>query len=76
MVPPDEKREKTIEVKLPEGEGMTMITIKIDGVAYGSPFSIDLEAKTVPIVVMGTGRQTVDIYFDGVLGESQLVDFS
>lgn len=76
VVPPDEKREKTIEVKLPEGEGMTMITIKIDGVAYGSPFSIDLEAKTVPIVVMGTGRQTVDIYFDGVLGESQLVDFS
>ena len=62
-------------MKLPEGKGNTMITIKIDGEAYGTPFAMDLEARTVDVVVKGSGRQTVDIYFDGVLGETQTVDF-
>ena len=75
VTPEDGKKEKTITVKLPEGKGNTMITIKIDGEAYGTPFAMDLEARTVDVVVKGSGRQTVDIYFDGVLGETQTVDF-
>ena len=35
----------------------------------------DQSSRTVPITVEGNGVQTVDVYLDGVLYDSQEIDF-
>lgn len=42
------------------------------------PFTVDMEdqsGRTVMITVEGNGVQTVDVYLDGVLYDSQEIDF-
>ena len=54
------------------------ILVKVGGETQVGPFTVDMEdqsGRTVMIPVEGNGVQTVDVYLDGVLYDSQEIDF-
>ena len=65
----------TVTVRLPTDRDTTVMTVRVDGVPQGEPVEVDTSRGSIEIQVTGTGNQTVDIYFDGVLSESVPVQF-
>ena len=68
-----------IAVRMPSvSSGIYEILVKVGGETQVGPFTVDIEdqsSRTVPITVEGNGVQTVDVYLDGVLYDSQEIDF-
>ena len=69
------KHEKTLKIKLPEGDGTVTVSLRVGDSSYGEPFSANCADGTTSVAVAGTGVQQVGIYFDGVLSDTQTVDF-
>ena len=53
-----------------------MVTVYVAGVQQIEAFEVDASGSQIPIQVSGTGEQTAEIYLDGSLYDSQLVDFT
>lgn len=63
-----------VEIHLPEGEGTILVTVKVDGATYLEHVA-DRENGSVSFSIEGTGTKQMDIYFDGVLHETQTLHF-
>ena len=54
------------------------MTVKVGGEIQGSPYIVDTTEEwfdSIRIQVTGYGVQDVDIYLDGILYDSQTIDF-
>jgi len=63
-----------VEIRLPEGEGTILVTVKVDGSTYLENVA-DRERGKVNLTIEGAGIKQMDIYFDGVLQETRELDF-
>ena len=57
---------------------MYEVTVKVGGEIQGSPYIVDTTeewVESISIQVTGSGVQDVDIYLDGILYDSQTIDF-
>ena len=52
------------------------MTVYVAGIQQMEPFEVEAGGVQIPIQVSGSGEQNVDIYLDGSLYDSQLVDFT
>lgn len=69
-------RTKTIYgIQLPQGAVTTTMNYYVGGVPQGEPTVYNTELGTIDLEVTGTGIQDVLVYFDGVIGYSETVDF-
>ena len=79
VTPKQEPVQTEIAVRMPSvSSGIYEILVKVGGETQVGPFTVDMEdqsGRTVPITVEGNGVQTVDVYLDGVLYDSQEIDF-
>lgn len=66
---------KLVTVNLPEGDGTITVTLLLDGVQYGEDFTVALGKPSIQVQVKGSGTQVLDIYFDGVLAQSEVLEF-
>lgn len=73
--PVTEPGTSTIEVDLPTDRSETLMTVTVDGVPVGEPQTVETSQGTISITVQGSGKQLVDVYFDGVRGWSGTIDF-
>ena len=77
--PKAEPVQTEIAVRMPSvSSGIYEILVKVGGETQVGPFTVDMEdqsGRTVMITVEGNGVQTVDVYLDGVLYDSQEIDF-
>ena len=67
-----------ISVKMPSSRGTFEVLVKVDGETQSGPFMIDMDeepSRSIRLQVAGSGTQTVDVYVDGVLYETQEIDF-
>ena len=84
----DVAKREIVSIVGPSGAGKTTLlqimgtleradegTVVVDGVPVGEPQTVDTAQGTISITVQGTGKQLVDVYFDGVRGHSETVDF-
>ena len=70
--------EKTIEVNLPNKNGLYEITVYVDGVLQYGPASVSItddRSVIVEVTVRGKGTLPVDVYLDGAIYDSQLILF-
>ena len=78
--PKAEPVQTEIAVRMPSvSSGIYEILVKVGGETQVGPFTVDMEdqsGRTVMITVEGNGVQTVDVYLDGVLYDSQEIDFA
>ena len=54
------------------------MTVKVGGEVQSGPFTVDMAeepSRSIRIQVAGNGVQTVDVYVDGVLFDSQDIAF-
>ncbi len=75
--PPAQEPQMTsldVEVRLPEGDGTILVTIKVDGTTY-LEYVADKERGKVSFNIEGVGVKQMDVYFDGVLQETRKLDF-
>lgn len=79
VTPKAEPVQTEIAVRMPSvSSGIYEILVKVGGETQVGPFTVDMEdqsGRTVMITVEGNGVQTVDVYLDGVLYDSQEIDF-
>ena len=79
VTPKAEPVQTEIAVRMPSvSSGIYEILVKVGGETQVGPFTVDMEdqsGRTVTITVEGNGVQTVDVYLDGVLYDSQEIDF-
>ena len=70
--------DKVITLTLPQTPGVYEVTVKVGGEIQGSPYIVDTTeewTQSISIQVTGSGVQDVDIYLDGILYDSQTIDF-
>ena len=70
--------EKTIEVVMPNTNGLYEVTVYVDGSLQYGPTSVSITDNTAVILevtVKGKGTLPVDVYLDGEIYDSQLVSF-
>ena len=72
---PEDDNAKLVTVNLPEGDGTITVTLLLDGVQYGEDFTVALGKPSIQVQVKGSGTQVLDIYFDGVLAQSEVLEF-
>lgn len=72
---PEDDNTKLVTVDLPEGDGTITVTLLLDGVQYGEDFTVALGKPSIQVQVEGSGTQVLDIYFDGVLAQSEVLEF-
>jgi len=73
----DTLKNKVIYVKMPSADGTYDVTVKVDGVQQSS-FEADMSqwnSDQISIQVSGAGTQTVDVYVNGELYNTQTIDF-
>ncbi len=73
---PEDDNTKLVTVKLPEGDGTITVTLLLDGIQYGEDFTVALGKPSIQVQVKGSGTQVLDIYFDGVLAQSEVLEFA
>ena len=66
---------QTIRVELPTDREKTVISVFLDGVPVGDPQEVETAQGTYSLSVQGTGTQTITVYFDGVLGKTETINF-
>ena len=71
----DERVTRTVTIELPQTGGVMVVTLKLDGQQVGR-YSADPGDRTLTCEVTGSGVQQLDVYFDGVLTQTQRVDFT
>ena len=67
-----------IAVRMPSTSGTYEVTVKVGGEVQSGPFTVDMAeepSRSIRVQVAGNGVQTVDVYVDGVLFDSQEIDF-
>lgn len=71
------KRNKKIiyNIPLPQNAISTTVSVSVDGVLQGEPATYSTELGTIDLQVEGVGIQNVTVYFDGVNGYSETIDF-
>lgn len=62
-------------IPLPQGAVTTAMNYYVGGVPQGEPTVYNTELGTIDLEVKGIGIQDVTVYFDGVIGYSETVDF-
>ena len=70
--------EKTIEVVMPNTNGLYEVTVYVDGSLQYGPTSVSITDNTAVILevtVKGKGTLPVDVYLDGAIYDSQLISF-
>ena len=70
--------EKTIEVVMPNTNGLYEVTVYVDGSLQYGPTSVSITDNTAVILevtVKGKGTLPVDVYLDGEIYDSQLISF-
>ena len=70
--------EKTIEVVMPNTNGLYEVTVYVDGTLQYGPTSVSITDDTaviLEITVKGKGTLPVDVYLDGAIYDSQLISF-
>lgn len=70
--------EKTIDVIMPSTNGMYEVTVYVDGALQYGPVAVSITEDTaviLQITVKGQGTLPVDVYLDGAIYDSQLVQF-
>ena len=70
--------EKTIEVVMPNTNGLYEVTVYVDGTLQYGPTSVSITDDTaviLEITVKGKGTLPVDVYLDGSIYDSQLISF-
>ena len=72
---PDAYARRTIDVTMPVGVGTVSVSLLCDGKAYGNPFIVDLENRTIQIAVYGTGSMEFDVLVNGARIYFETVDF-
>lgn len=72
---PEDDNAKLVTVNLPEGDGTITVTLLLDGIQYGEDFTVALGKPSIQVQVKGSGTQVLDIYFDGVLAQSEVLEF-
>ena len=73
---PEDDNTKLVTVKLPEGDGTVTVTLLLHGIQYGEDFTVALGKPSIQVQVKGSGTQVLDIYFDGVLAQSEVLEFA
>lgn len=71
-------RDRLITLTLPSAPGVYEVTVKVGGETQGEPYIVDTTDEwltSIDIQVTGSGVQDVDIYLDGILYDSQTIDF-
>lgn len=63
-----------VEIRLPDGEGTILVTVKVDGTTY-LEYVADKERGKISFNIEGVGVKQMDVYFDGVLQETRELDF-
>ena len=77
--PVRQTNDKVIYVQLPPDGKTHILTVYVAGEQQIDPFEVEagtVAGNQIPIQVTGTGTQTVDIYLDGALHDTQTVDFT
>ena len=74
--PSNDTVDKVIYVTMPSDGRTHTVTVYVAGVQQMEPFEVEAGGVQIPIQVSGSGEQNVDIYLDGSLYDSQLVDFT
>ena len=64
-----------VTVLLPPGEGTVTVSLKLDGIPYCDDFTVELGPSSVQMEISGTGTKVLDVYFDGVLSQTQTLTF-
>ncbi len=65
-------------VRMPSSTGTYEVSVKVGGELAAEPFVVDMreeKSRSISIQIAGNGVQMVDVYVDGVLYESQEIDF-
>ena len=71
--------DKVIYVTMPADGRTHTVTVYVAGAQQLAPFEVEagtVSGSQIPIQVSGEGEQTVEIYIDGTLADTQLVDFT
>ena len=66
---------KMITVDLPQDRPTTVMSVYLDKEPYAEPMELDTAQGQFSFPVTGAGTQTVEVYFDGVLGKSETITF-
>ena len=66
---------KMITVDLPQDRPTTVMSVYLDKEPYAEPMELDTAQGQFSFQVTGAGTQTVEVYFDGVLGKSETITF-
>ena len=74
--PSNDTVDKVIYVTMPSDGRTHTVTVYVAGIQQMEPFEVEAGGVQIPIQVSGSGEQNVDIYLDGSLYDSQLVDFT
>ena len=75
---PIEYHEKTLTLTLPTASKVYTVVVYIDDVPQMEPYEIDprgLGKRDFQIPVKGAGVQKVEIFLDGILYDTQMIDF-
>ena len=67
-----------ISVRMPSSSGTYEVLVKVGGETQIEAFTVDMaeqSSRSIHLTVSGNGTQSVDVYVDGVLYESQEIDF-
>lgn len=72
-----ERVTKIVSVSLPAGESTVRVTLKLDDAVAGE-YNVELSAEQTErqFLVEGAGTQQLDVYIDGVLTQTRMVEFS
>ena len=71
--------DKVIYVTMPADGRTHTVTVYVAGAQQLAPFEVEagtVSGSQIPIQVSGEGEQSVEIYIDGMLADTQLVDFT
>ena len=75
---PVELHEKVLTVKLPSARKVYTVVVYLDDVPQMEPFEVDLRGSAkheIQVSVMGAGQQKAEIFIDGILNDTQTIDF-
>ena len=67
-----------IAVRMPSMSGIYEVSVKVGGELQSGPYTVDMAeepSRSIRIQVAGNGVQSVDVYLDGVLYDTQEIDF-
>ena len=73
--PPETPSVQIVTVLLPPGEGTVTVSLKLDGIPYCDDFTVELGPSSVQMEISGIGTKVLDVYFDGVLSQTQTLTF-